>query len=82
MAFSIGDRVKPSGYVTNRARDYWQGVGREPMKSGAKREFERVCALRGTVTAITPNEFSKSAIEVTTDDGAVHKSLDYRWESA
>ena len=50
--YQIGDRVKHSGTVIMRKRDYWNSCGREPMKSGARRELDRAIAERGTVTGL------------------------------
>lgn len=80
MEFKIGDRVKHSGYVINRKRDYWNSCGREPMKSGAKRALDAAVAERGTVTAILPGDKSRGVspgIEVTWDNGTVSKCLSY-----
>lgn len=87
MNFKVGQRVKYSGYALRPQRDYWQGQGREPAKSRAKRAFETKRAMRGTVTEVHPPKRFKlggvgPTITVTTDDGAVHHSLPYLWEEA
>lgn len=74
---NVGNRIKYTEYALRSKRDYWQRCGREPQKSNAKRAYETACAVRGTITAETLN-----GIEVTTDSGEIHHSLDYLWERA
>lgn len=74
---NIGDRVRYSGYVTNRARDYWNNCGREPQKSGAKKELDRLVALRGTVM-----EILDPGLTVKWDNGSVSNCLSYIVEPA
>lgn len=89
MEFKVGDRVRHSGYTIQRARDYWNRCGREPMKSGAKAELDRLTAERGTVIEVCTGDMKKAirnepggaaGMTVRTDSGAVHKSLPYLWE--
>jgi len=83
--FSVGDRVRNSGLVTQRARDYWNSCGREPMKSGAKQALDECIAARGTVISILPGDYSRGVspgIEVAWDDGTVSKCLTYRIDHA
>ena len=77
---NIGTRVQNSGYVTNRARDYWNSCGREPMKSRAKRALDDAIAKRGTVTAILTGDDSRGVspgLEIKWDDGSTSKCLSY-----
>ena len=81
----IGDRVKHSGHVLMRKRDYWNSCGREPMKSGAKRVLDAAIAERGTVTAILPGDPARGVspgLEVTWDGGSVSRCLSYLVELA
>ena len=78
MRFKIGDRVKYSEHSLRPKRDYWLGQGREPQKSQAKGWYEDAKAVRGVVTHIISN----SSVEVQTNDGCIHRSLDYVWELA
>lgn len=76
--FKVGDRVKWSGSVLRSKRDYWLGLGREPMKSCAKRELDKATAQRGTVTAIL-----SFGVEVKLDDEqGTHRSLTHLWQLA
>lgn len=80
MNYQIGQRVRHSGYVLQRKRDYWNSCGREPMKSGAKRALDDAIAERGTITAILPGDASRGVspgVEVTWDNGTVCRSLGY-----
>ncbi len=72
-----GDTVKHSHHVTEHARDYWLSCGREPMKSGAKRELDRLTAARGTVTEVKHNGHAW-AVSVQWDDGPVSSCLPHR----
>jgi hypothetical protein len=85
MQFSIGDKVKHSGHVLNKKRDYWNSCGREPMKSGARRALDAAIAERGIVTAILPGDSSRGVspgIEVTWDGGSVSRCLSYLVDKA
>ena len=80
MPYAIGDRVKHSGHVINRKRDYWNSCGREPMKSGARRALDAAVAERGTITAILMGDPSRGVspgLEVKWDGGSVSRCLDY-----
>ncbi len=77
---NVGTRVKNSGHVTQRKRDYWCSCGREPMKSGAKMALDAAIAARGTITAILPGDSTRGVspgLEVTWDDGTVSRCLSY-----
>lgn len=79
----IGDKVKQSGYSLQGKRDYWQSRGREPAKSNAKRDYEKACNDRGTITAILQADRSRgisAGFEVTWDNGMVSRCLGYRIE--
>lgn len=81
----VGDRVRHSGYVTQRKRDYWNNCGREPYKSAAKRDLDACIAERGTVTAILEGDSKRGVspgLEVTWDNGSVSKCLSYMVASA
>lgn len=83
--FSVGQRVKHSGSVIQRKRDYWNSCGREPMKSGARKALDEAVAERGTVTAILAGDPSRGVspgLEVTWDGGSVHRCLSYLVEAA
>lgn len=83
--FKVGDRVKHSGTVIMRKRDYWNSCGREPMKSGARRALDAAIAERGTVTAILPGDRARGVspgLEVTWDGGSVSHCLSYLLEKA
>lgn len=85
MEFSVGQRVKHSGYVINRKRDYWNSCGREPMKSGAKRALDEAVAARGTITAILEGDSSRGVspgLEVKWDNGSISRCLSYMVISA
>lgn len=78
--FAVGDRVKHSGTVIMRKRDYWNSCGREPMKSGARRALDEAVAERGTITAILPGDPSRGVspgVAVTWDNGQVQHCLSY-----
>lgn len=78
--FNVGNRVKHSGHVINKKRDYWNSCGREPMKSGARNALDKAVAERGTVTAILPADAGRHVspgIEVTWDGGGISRCLDY-----
>ncbi len=77
--FKIGDKVKNSGYVINKKRDYWNSCGREPMKSGARTALDEAIAARGVITAILPakESYISPGIEVKWDCGSVSRCLDY-----
>lgn len=82
---NVGDRVKHSGHVINRKRDYWNQCGREPMKSGAKDALEKAVAERGTITAILVGDSSRGVspgLEVKWDSGSVSRCLSYLVEKA
>ena len=85
MNYTIGQRVRHSGHVLSKKRDYWNQCGREPMKSGAKRALDAAIAERGTVTALLPGDPSRGVspgIEVKWDSGSVSKCLSYLIEPA
>ena len=76
----VGTRVRHSGLVIQRKRDYWNSCGREPMKSGARKALDVAVAERGTVTAILPGDSSRGVspgLEVTWDSGSVCRCLSY-----
>ncbi len=76
----IGDRVRHSGYVTQRARDYWNKCGSEPHKSRAKDALDAKIAERGTITGILAADQSRGVspgFEVTWDNGSVSRCLSY-----
>ena len=80
---NVGDRVRHSGHVIQKKRDYWNQCGREPMKSGAKRALDEAVAERGTITAILPGDSDRGVspgIEVKWDNGSVSRCLAYRVE--
>jgi len=73
----IGDRVRPSGYATQAARDYWNQCGREPAKSRAREQLDKLIAQRGTITEIIAQGYV-----VQWDDGSVSRCLSNRIELA
>ena len=73
----IGTRVRHSGYVVNRKREYWNQQGRQPAKDLARHALDVCVAERGTITAIL-----KNGLEVTWDSGSVSHCLDYMVISA
>lgn len=78
--FAVGDRVRRSGYVTQRARDYWNNCGREPMKSGAKAALDKAIADRGTVTELLVGDSSRGVspgLAIQWDDGTICSCLPY-----
>jgi hypothetical protein len=79
--FNVGDKIRHSGYVIQRARDYWLKCGREPMKSGAKADLDKKTNARGIVKGINKN---RNAWSVFTEwqDGHVSDSLSYMLEKA
>jgi hypothetical protein len=78
MMFQVGDIVRYSGHVTMKKRDYWNQQGSEPAKSNAKRELDRVVALRGTVVEILPKTNTASAgLRVQWSDGTESQCLSY-----
>jgi hypothetical protein len=68
----IGMRVKHSGHVVSRKRDYWNQQGRQPAKDRALDALNACVAERGTITAILAK-----GVEVTWDSGSVSHCLDY-----
>ncbi len=85
MDYTIGQRVKHSGHVINKKRDYWNQCGREPMKSGARKALDAAVAERGTITAILPGDPARGVspgIEVKWDSGSVSRCLSYLVEKA
>ncbi len=74
--FAVGDRVRHGNDPIRRARDYWLGCGRQPMKSGAKAELDRLSAERGTVTGITQNKYAWG-VSVRWDSGSQSDCLSY-----
>ena len=81
--YKVGDRVRHSGSVIQRKRDYWNSCGREPMKSGAKRALDAALAERGTVTAILAGDSERGVspgLEVTWESGSVSRCLSYMVE--
>ena len=84
MSFKVGQRVKHSGYVINKKRDYWNSCGREPMKSGARKALDQAVSERGTVTALLDGDSTRGVspgLEVTWDSGSVHRCLSYLVEA-
>jgi hypothetical protein len=80
IGFSVGQRVRHSGIVIQRKRDYWNSCGREPMKSGARKALDAAIAERGTVTAILAGDSERGVspgLEVTWDSGSVSRCLSY-----
>jgi hypothetical protein len=80
MTHEVGQRVKHSGSVINRKRDYWN-----QLKSGARKALDDAVAERGTITAILPGDSKRGVspgLEVTWDSGSVSKCLAYLVESA
>lgn len=80
MDFSIGDRVKHSGYVTQKKRDYWNSCGAEPHKSRAKQALDEAIKERGTVSAILPGDQKRGVspgLEITWDGGSISRCLSY-----
>lgn len=75
--FTVGQRVRHSGHVLQKKRDYWNSCGREPMKSGAKRALDAAIAERGIVTAILPVRGVSPGIEVKWDNGGLSRCLSY-----
>ena len=78
--FTIGQRVRHSGYVLQRKRDYWNNCGSEPSKSGAKRALDEATAERGTVSAILSGDAKRGVspgLEVTWDSGSVCRCLSH-----
>ncbi len=74
----VGQRVRHSGSVIQRKRDYWNSCGREPFKTGAKDALDRAVAERGTVTAILPGDPERGVskgLEVKWDSGSVSRCL-------
>lgn len=79
----IGSTVKRSEYAIMPKRDYWNRCGREPMKSGAKRELDRAIADRGIVIeAPHKTEHGAMAMKVQMPSGSVESSLAHLWEPA
>lgn len=79
--FEVGDYVRPSGFVVNKARDYWLWCGREPMKSGAKKQLDFVTDKRGEVIAIRPENRAigknGASVVVKWNDSTISDSLPY-----
>ena len=68
----IGQRVRYSGYVTDRKRDYWNQQGREPDKSRARKWLDDCLAERGTIIEILNPGF-----KVQWDNGSVSQCLSH-----
>ena len=84
MPFKVGQRVKHSGPVIQKKRDYWNLQGREPMKSGAKKALDDAVKERGTVTALLAGDASRGVspgLQVTWDNGSISNCLSYLVES-
>lgn len=84
MPFKIGQRVKHSGPVIQRARDYWNNQGREPQKSGARKALDEAVAQRGTITALLPGDGARGVspgLQITWDNGSLSNCLSYRVEA-
>jgi hypothetical protein len=69
---NAGQRVRHSGHVTMRARDYWCSLGDYARKTRAKDELERLIAERGTILEVLHNGF-----KVQWDSGSVSSCLGY-----
>ncbi len=79
--FNVGDRVRHSGSVIQKARDYWLSCGREPMKTGARTDLDKKTSARGTVTAVEQGKYSWH-VAVTWDDGHTSDGLSYMISNA
>jgi hypothetical protein len=71
--FAIGDRVRHSGHVTLRARDYWCNQGEYTRKQRAKDALDACIAERGTIVELLHN-----GVKVQWDDGSICSCLSYR----
>lgn len=84
--FEIGDCVRPSGYVINKARDYWLNCDREPMKSGAKKQLDYVTDKRGEVISISPEnrniQKNAQSVIIKWNDSTMSDSLPYLIQKA
>ncbi len=77
---NVGDRVRHSGYVTQKKRDYWNQQGEYTAKSRAKKWLDDCIAERGTITAILPGDPDRGVspgLEVKWDGGSVSRCLSY-----
>lgn len=73
--FAVGDTVGHSNHVLQRARDYFQSCGREPMRSGAEKDLKKKQAARGKVTACRPGPCAPWVVRVEWDDKSVSECL-------
>ena len=81
--FQVGARVRSSGYVIQRRRDYWLGCGQTAQKSAAKDELDRAVALRGTVLGLREGKFAPWIVTVRFDGETVqHEALPGMFELA
>jgi len=70
--FKVGDRVRHSGHVTQRARDYWCQQGEYTRKQRAKDALDKTIAARGTIIELLHN-----GVKVKWDDGTESSCLSY-----
>lgn len=70
--FKVGDRVRHSGYVTQRARDYWCQQGEYTRKQRAKDALDACIAERGTIVELLHN-----GVKVKWDSGSESSCLSY-----
>jgi hypothetical protein len=84
MNYQPGTRVMHAAEVIYRAHDYYLSQGREPMRSGARRAWEKIRAARGTIIEPDPLYCSadKYAVSVKWDDGTTSHCLRYRIQRA
>lgn len=80
--FPVGTKVKHSQAVLSTAHDYYLNCGREPMKSGAKRDYEKKLQARGTVITPDPKYISDVGVSVQWDDGTISHCLAHRIQIA
>ncbi len=73
--FRKGDRVKFSGTVIQRKRDFWLNQGRWAEKSAAKGWIDVATAARGTVEGCEHGKYCPWVVEVRMDDGTLHRSI-------
>lgn len=79
--FTVGTRVRWSGYALKSDRDYWLSCDSSSAKSAAKDHLDRKTAERGTVESCEPGKYSAWVVDVRTDSGHLHQSLPYLWEA-
>ncbi len=73
--FEIGDKVKYSPYEIRKSFDSYLEMKGSRFEYNYKKSYEDKCAVRGTVEQILEN-----GIQVRTNSGEIHKSLDCLWE--